>query len=160
MAYQIRVRPGCTILAPDFTVFRGGQVIPEGVLTQKQAEEHIKSGYGEPVNLGSGPVADRLVERPPGTQQSLPLPAFDLGKKRAPEPTLRIETPAKIDATLSSKAPVKTAKSLWVLDPATLAGKDLGVLNTMVQERDPSVVPFDTVPEAVAFLSRDFEASK
>jgi len=45
----------------------------------------------------------------------------------------------------------------WNFDPALLAGKEIDQLNVMIQERDPSVHPFDTVEEAIAFLSSEFQ---
>ena len=47
--------------------------------------------------------------------------------------------------------------SKWSLNPADLEGKDLDELNVMVLERDETVDPFETVEEAVAWLSQDFE---
>lgn len=47
--------------------------------------------------------------------------------------------------------------SPWTLDPADLAGKDLDELNVIVLDIDQRVEPFDTVEEAIFWLSQDFE---
>jgi len=47
----------------------------------------------------------------------------------------------------------------WVINPEMLVSKDLESLNVMVVERDPSPTcpTFDTIEEAVAWLSQDYK---
>lgn len=44
------------------------------------------------------------------------------------------------------------------IDPATLEGKELDELNVMALEIDAELDPFETVVEAIEYLSQDFEA--
>ena len=45
----------------------------------------------------------------------------------------------------------------WNMDPASLKGKAVEDLNALILGKDKSVEPFETVKEAVAFLSQSFE---
>ncbi len=48
--------------------------------------------------------------------------------------------------------------SIWILDPADLQDKNLDELNVMILERDDELDQFETVEEALAWLTQDFEA--
>ncbi len=48
--------------------------------------------------------------------------------------------------------------SVWVLDPADLQDKSLDELNVMILERDDELEQFETVEEARAWLTQDYEA--
>lgn len=66
-----------------------------------------------------------------------------------------------VNAPLLTGEKIKAPQgSLWTVDPATLKGKDLKVLNAMIVERDPKQTPFETVEEAIAQLSLDFSKAK
>lgn len=176
--YTIRVKPGCMIVGPypACREFRGGSVVTEGELSKGQMEEHIRSGHAEPVNLGSSPVPDQLVERPPGMvdmpgvsssedqviilrDASAPVTAF--GKKDpGPGPIIvtgdekTVQQSVKLTGKKDKAAKQRT--SIWDLDPTNLGDKKLDDLNAMILERDDSIDPFDTVEEAIAHLSRDY----
>ncbi len=47
--------------------------------------------------------------------------------------------------------------SKYLLNPANLRGKSLQELNLLVKGKDVSVEPFETVEEAIAHLSADYE---
>ena len=47
--------------------------------------------------------------------------------------------------------------SIWVVDPSGIRGLDVDQLNVMILERDAKVQPFETVEEASAWLSQDYE---
>ncbi len=47
--------------------------------------------------------------------------------------------------------------SKWIINPALLHAKDLNQLNVMIRERDPSIQPFETREEAIAFISQDYK---
>lgn len=44
----------------------------------------------------------------------------------------------------------------WNINPRTLVGKTLDQLNIMIAERDPKVGRYETIPEAVGQLTKDF----
>ena len=177
--YTIRVKPGCMIVGPypACREFRGGSVVTEGEMSKGQMEEHIRSGHAEPVNIGSAPVPDQLVERPPGMvdmpnvsssdnqvivlrDASAPVTAF--GKKDpGPGPIVITGDEKTIQQSVKltgkkDKAP-KQRTSIWDLNPDDLADKDLDDLNAMVLERDQDLPLFETPEEAIAQLSKDFK---
>jgi hypothetical protein len=46
----------------------------------------------------------------------------------------------------------------WDMDPAKITGRDIHELNVMIAERSGNEVPpFETVEEAIAWLSQDFK---
>lgn len=47
--------------------------------------------------------------------------------------------------------------SKWALNPADLVGKNIKQLNIMILEKDSDAEPFDSLEDAVEYLSRDFE---
>lgn len=49
------------------------------------------------------------------------------------------------------------ARGPWRHNPDDLEGKSLDDLNIMVQEIDEDVEPFETVEEAIFFLSQDYQ---
>lgn len=56
--------------------------------------------------------------------------------------------------------PLDATPSRLAMDPATLEGMSLEQLNVLVAERAPDEQPFDTVDEAIAFLSQDFDTPR
>lgn len=52
---------------------------------------------------------------------------------------------------------VRVTPSKWTVDPADVEGWSLDQLNVRIKEIDERVEPFETVEEAVAWLSQDFE---
>jgi hypothetical protein len=157
MAYRLRVNFGGSVLGPNNIIYRGGEIIPDGLLSAKQIQEHINSGYVSPVNESAAmPLPDRLTETPPGVEEK---PAIKSGSDDR-----RVSKPEEVVTTSSGGVVSKTTKkkigrpavSIWNLDPAELSGKDIDDLNVMILERDDSIDPFETTEEAVAFLSKDF----
>jgi hypothetical protein len=74
------------------------------------------------------------------------------------------EVEAKQGKKMGVSKPAKQLKSQWVLDPATLEGKELDELLAMVAERDTTGThentltdPDITAKELVAILSKDFD---
>lgn len=165
MAYQLRVRRGCSVLSPKdsfgmYRVFKAGELIPEGLFPQATIKEHLASGYCEPVNVGTPPEQDIPTDNVPGVQ---PAPIIPSGTRdTSPSAPVELVTTAPGGVTSSvqiKKDPVpevKTPLSIWNLDPEQLKGKSLDELNVMILERDDTIDPFDTLEEAVAQLSQDF----
>ena len=52
------------------------------------------------------------------------------------------------------------ARSCWEHDPDTIRGRSLEEMNLMIVDLDPRIRPFETVEEAVAQLSADFQGKK
>jgi len=134
----LKVRKGGSILCPKGKLFVGGEVIPSGVLSSKQIQQHMKNGF---LDVIKGSVATLSVEEieaelggdglPPGVEA-----ATSMGE---------------------NGKPVKIA-SKWNLDPDGLRGMSLDQLNVMIMERDDSIGLLDTEEEAIALLSEDYEA--
>lgn len=53
--------------------------------------------------------------------------------------------------------PEPVARGPWRHNPDHLEGKSLDELNIMVQEQDEDIEPFETVEEAIFFLSQDYQ---
>jgi hypothetical protein len=51
----------------------------------------------------------------------------------------------------------RVTPSIWTMDPDGIRGLALDQLNIMILERDDEVAPFETVEEAAAWLSQDYE---
>lgn len=51
----------------------------------------------------------------------------------------------------------RTIPSIWTVDPDGIRGMSIEQLNIMILERDDSIEPFETVEEAVAWLTQDYE---
>lgn len=64
-------------------------------------------------------------------------------------PTSRAERPGRKG---------RVTPSIWNLDPAGLRGMSVEQLNVMVLERDAKVTPFETIEEAVWWLTQDYES--
>jgi hypothetical protein len=47
--------------------------------------------------------------------------------------------------------------SKWNINPADLIGKTLMQLNIMILEKDESLEPFDSMDDAIEYLSKDYE---
>ena len=125
-----KVRKGGSIKtaprSPNKKTFVGGEVIPAGVLSKGEIEEHVKSGFLQVIR-GRQTHDDAP---PPGHE---PLPGIGEDGK-----------PAKV-------------ASLWAFDPDGLRARSLDTLNVMVMERDEKIDAFDTVDEAIGWLSQDYE---
>lgn len=185
----LRVRQGGAVLDRRGVLHYGGSVVPEGALSEADIKAHLASGYIEESNEGPLPdvpvanppgvdISTPVPGLQTGTDKSLdaskavvtdkgpnlgPVPE----SKPAPNSDALSVTSGEGGVTMTStpQAPppnngTGAAISKWVLDPATLTGKKVEDLNVMILERDPTVKPFETVEEAVAFLSQDFQPTK
>lgn len=136
----LKVTKGGSVVGPNNVLYRSGQIVPGGVFSDQQVKAHLASGYLRVVP-GSAPVAS--VESKPEPEEGA------------------VENPPGLDPTPSvgssgDLAPAPKIASRWVLDPDALKGMTLDQLNVMVVERDESIEPFDTVEEAIEWLSQDF----
>jgi hypothetical protein len=155
------------------------KVTKRGSIMSCATRELVKSGTRlskeECVGLFNGAAeVDRLVDQgylvrlgeqtnpeeyplPPQTTVIPPHPA----NVEKDEPAM--ETVDKGVATgnapaVGEEAPITFDNGPWNLDPASLADKDIHELNVMVAERGGNEVSaFETVEEAVAWLSQDFQ---
>jgi len=150
MSQKYRIAQGCTILMHNGTTSvpaRAGTVVTSSDFrSQKSFQSHVKTGHLIPINRDEGDVADRGY-----TDAS--SPGVDIGKPLPAAENTEIETHGR------STERTKHAVSRWVLDPAGL--KDLSVekLNAMIAERGSEEV-YETVEEAVAYLSQDYVAAR
>ncbi len=157
-----------------------GEQLPDGVFTPSQIQAHIKSGYvvavdrkdlPDPAKL---PVASEV--RPGETAGPVMTPGKDGENSEGSDPVLTAQVkpqagasgvpdvgdegagvviaPATVDGPKVNASGNPTSK--WIFDPATLTDKSVEELNVLIKENGPDVDPFDTVEEAVAFLSQDF----
>lgn len=136
---NLRVKKGGSIMGPDGKVYKGGAIMPPGLLTKSMVLEHVRSGYLE-----------AHEERP----KSMGVKDLELRLSDEPEPA---PPGVRVDLAVGLSGQPKVA-SKWARDPDSLRGMDLDSLNVMVAELDDSVPPFETQGEAVAFLSQDYEA--
>lgn len=168
-----RVRPGCAI-SSNAGLLKPGTVFSSEGWNPVSIESNLKTGHIEKVSGSMAPVNDGVVEDAPGRERRPALPGAETaeGPKLSPPPPVRtvsVSNGSGINVEQSEPSEPQTrreveiagriehAPSRWTLDPETLKGKDLEQLNVMVKERDENERPFETVPEAVAFLSRDFK---
>lgn len=160
-----------------------GEELPEGVFTPDQIAAHIKSGYVIVPDRASAPDPAALPvskEDRPGESVGPPLTSGKQGEG-APgsEPVTTDQvapqhgTPGNIPDVSDAGAGVVASPasipgpvvdgagspvSKWIFDPATLEGKPLEELNVLIKENGPDVEPFETIEEALAWLSQDFNA--
>lgn len=157
-----------------------GEQLPDGVFTPAQIKAHIKSGYVVAVDRkdlpdpASLPVASEIR---PGETAGPPITSGKPGENsEGSDPVLTEQIKPQIGASgipdvgdegagvTLAPATVSGPKvdasgspvSKWIFDPATLTDKSVEELNVLIKENGPDVDPFDTVEEAVAFLSQDF----
>lgn len=166
---QYRVARGRTVLLDKAPAGSGSPLLKEGsILTREMidankitdkwlADQH-RDGFVEPVTQTQFVSHPNSEPNHPGA-----LPTLDGNARVAISDPGRApgqSTPGGLSQTVTpfSPPPQPGGLSIWNLDPATLHGKDLGQLNVMVLERDPSVPPFNTIQEAISFLCRDFRA--
>lgn len=173
--YDIRVAPNCGIMF-DGHIVPAGRTIPGEAITKEQFEEWTRSGYGIPVNSGAAPAPDIPTDDIPQNRDTPPIPSDPLAaqKPQQPKPPVEnIQTTKPTENTIAPPVPVQpeteeeeddepvvTDRSLWVHNPANLEGKPLEELNVMVAEIDPDIPPFNTIEEAMAQLSLDFEETE
>jgi hypothetical protein len=164
-----------------------GDIIPNDAVTDKWIEDALRNRTIEPVfsmqqvPVERGPVADvpgvepgapvggdetrvGIVNRDQGNAERVNRIATSGGDQTPPVGRVEVGgivvevTPAPPEGTTPSPGqPVQQVGSIWNLDPERLQGKTLEELNVMVKERDTGVPLFETIPEAVVFLSKDFK---
>lgn len=146
---KYRVSAGGAILGYKQKIFKPGEIVPDDYFPAGKIEEHLQSGYL---------VRNTRLALPPG---ALP-PGVSTPVAMEIEQDLTSEGIAKTKADRSRAIEVKSdpepavAHGIWSLDPDGLQRMQIEELNVMVQERDAGVDHFDTVPEAVAWLSQDY----
>lgn len=153
---KYRVSPGGCFINGNQRLSAGsvfdGDSLSVGIL------DALKNGY---IEQATGPAKppQAAVEKVPGRDTRPGLP----NRKNADGTQETVMTAhaggisQQISKPAQAPASIVQPRSPWMLDPATLEGKTIEQLNVMVAERDPSIQAFPTAPEAVAFLSQDFD---
>lgn len=140
---KYRVRSGGGVIGPDRKLYKAGDILPQGLLTKKQAEAHISAGYLQVI--GSADQGPKQVL--PGVKGDVSLPGeVDLGNP----------TPKKRSTRKKKTAPIEV-KSLWDLNPEGLRSMSLEALNVAICEKDDTLPEFETKDEAIAWLSQDYK---
>jgi hypothetical protein len=136
----LKVKRGGSIVGPDNKHYKSGDVIPSGLLSAKQIQEHLKSGFLQ---------ASRPAARALSLEEIASVASDEDFVENAPG-----SSPV---AGISESGNPVAVNSRWDLDPDGLRGMTLDQLNVMILERDDSVEPLETVEEAVEWLSQDFK---
>jgi hypothetical protein len=168
------VAPGGSVLGFNGRQFKQGEeIVPGKDFPLKNAADLVKTGFLRQV--GGGAPAPAPVTRPAGvpevpvmkreTEDKDSAPAIEVTKNKEAEEVakaavqeVRAANKAKAADLPTTKLDHKAASSPWVLNPASLAAKSLVELNVMIHERQKGAPSFETVEEAAAFLSQDFQA--
>jgi hypothetical protein len=181
---SLRVCNGGSIMAPDAarTVLPPGTVLKPGFLAgikpsvieewkrlgvvevaRDTAEEErtgdIKDAQQLPIRTApeGGALDQKEILRVGGAENSPAAVAVHGEALVSAANDLGVELPgSKIVAPQAAPTDVQQGK--WNLDPATLQGKTIDQLNTLIAGIDASVEPFDAVEieDAIAFLSQNF----
>lgn len=149
----LKVKKGGSICGPNNVIYKEGQVIPKGVLSPEQIKEHLRSGFLRTVSstVDRLPTLEEIMKAGYGEDSAKKLQA-ELAQKEAEDaPGMQPES-----ALSPEGKPIPVHFGKWDLDPEKLQGLDLDQLNVMVLERDPSIEEFQTVEEAIEWLSQDF----
>lgn len=171
----LKVSRNASILTSDHRHLKPGMTVEPGMLTPSQVAEHLKSGYLVKVRDSRFRGAPGDLDQVPGVEVPRPLPLVKPGEGREEE-IVEVRDPGsllsraraeekggaevkKAHAFAEEEAEAAVAFPTFAFDPAILQDKSLEQLNTMILERigDEGFEPFDTVEEARAFLSQDYE---
>lgn len=151
----LKVRRGGSIICPKGKIYKAGSAIPQGVLTAEQVREHIRSGYLEVVRSTKDviPSIDEVVAAGYSRSHAEKI-VEEVAERYGEKP---VEHPPGVEPDLGITDEGKpVVHPRWSFDPDGLRGHDLDTLNVMILERDGDVDPFESVEEAVAWLSQDY----
>lgn len=156
----LKVKKGGSIKGPDNKVYKGGTVIPNGLLTEAMIKEHLASGYLSVLRSPKSVVPTLAEVRAAGYSEEAAKSIVADAEAAAGEELVEFAPGVEdVPGMSDTGKPVKVA-SKWALDPDALRGVELDQLNVMIIERDAEQQPFDSVEEAIAWLSQDYEEPK
>ena len=124
-----------------------------------QVINSLPDGLGSLIVLGSSLEPGAML--PQNTPKAIIKDYLDrelIEEVKGGKPKIKKEQPPKKAPEVNPEW-VKTLKpiSKWAINPADLVGKNLTELNIMILEKDNDMDPFDSMDDAIEYLSRDFE---
>ncbi len=128
----------------------------EGMIRSLLATGHLVEHDSRP--RGRGKRRRVVNPRLPGVPEQPVLPSEqDVSEKPVSSKVSAsaVEAAAKAGIEKARQVQKEYPKGKWTVDPASLEGKPLNMLNAMIKDRDKAAPTFKTVEEASAFLSQD-----
>lgn len=170
MPITYRVNKGCSLLATVggvSTLHRSGSILPANYAAKSVIETHVRTGHVIPQGSHEHEEREQDAMHAPGTENIFPTLANDGDDINKDVNIIRYDEKGQARETVRKSGRAKKTKqgiSPWTKDPADLQGMSLDELTIMALELggDDASIPdsFDTIEEAIEFLTRDFKPSK